>query len=888
MELKLHEARQNGEVISISDSQIVRWIDEMNGVINSDERARAIKKEIKRIRKEPNCAENLRDIRSLYDLLDSIQFKPDIMSLVIDKAGDYYRACQGFYINGIKYVRLLGTPGGVKTSTIFFISERLSEEIRVKIDNGRNPEKALVPAKFEAYRALTCSASTPVSFPKGIVIVNDCITKFKADIIELDDEGEGEPVMTYKEKAELENNASDGYGLICPALAERWSEELRLGYTACAFNTRFAWEKGMVFTFDFQKFAKDVAGSVEVKDVWGESHDIRNVEMVLTESQVKMWDSYESFSDYMNKSLENGYSFSVTKTAPKELENERNLNYQYIQSYDLDDEDIKELIAPSVNEIKDILGGDYRKSILFLRGKQFKEEHIEDLPNDWAKALMIEPALIHDPYIISRIKQAIKKRIDETKIGVVKVHANYSIIGCDPFALCQNMFNMPVTGILKAGEIYSRYWQDYGSKVVACFRSPMSCHSNIRKLKIHRSYEADEWFKYIDTCTILNAWDTTCAALNGADYDGDIIMCTDNPVLLRRHKELPAVFCAQRKAPKLIPTEDILIETNIKGFGNGIGKITNRITEMYDLLSVYNKDSEEYKTLEYRIICGQLYQQNEIDSMKGVITKPMPVSWYDGRVNMPSEGDSEETLKKKQFNMRIVANEKPYFMTYIYPELRKRYNNYKKAVRHAVRIKPEFYNKQGSSHLALFIECGMPVSNGESVMNRLCKMVEKEFLEYNIKVKEQNVSSDILKYPDISYKKQKYKEIERVMKEYPKRLNELFAEIKTSRRNDDENALKVYFIKSEFQVECQKICPDERELCNIMADMSKSQRTRQYYWDICGAVAVELMLKRHDDMIEYPVLDESGDLIYAGDRFSWCSKKIEHEREEAFDAQYLP
>ena len=105
-------------------------------------------------------------IRELYSKLDAVQYKPDYMCLIIDKEKDYYRACKGFTINNIKYKRLLGTNGGIKNSTIVFVSESVVGELKRRIENGRNTEVPLVTAKLEAYKALTCSASTPVS-PQG-------------------------------------------------------------------------------------------------------------------------------------------------------------------------------------------------------------------------------------------------------------------------------------------------------------------------------------------------------------------------------------------------------------------------------------------------------------------------------------------------------------------------------------------------------------------------------------------------------------------------------------------------------------------------------------------------------------------------------------------------
>lgn len=515
--LPIEEARKNDEVISLADSQVLRWIDELNGVTDADIKARQIKCRIKFLKRQENSLHNRHEIKRLYSELDELQFKPDYMSLVIDKPKDYIRACKGYKINGVKYKRLLGTNGGIKNSTIVFVSERLSDELRRRIENGRNPDMPLVTAKLEAYKALSCSASIPVSTPNGILVVDDVYTEFFADVVNLTDECEGEPQMTPSNGEKIEMDASDGYGLMLPSLAERWSEELDLGYTASCVNTRFAWEKGVACAFDFVEFAREVAHNYIVKDAWGNDVDVRSVELVLTTSMVKLWDSYDSCEHYVQESLKNGYSFGITKTSPRELENERCLNYQFIQSFDLDDDDIEELISPTVNEIKDVLTGDWRKAVLFLKGSGLNEYNVPSLENDFVKAMMVDPRVFDDPWVKSSIYNQIRNRINEAKVGVLKVHGNYSIAVGDPFLLCQSFFGLERTGLLKAGEIYNKFWKDNKTDEVICFRAPMTCHENIMKMGVSNSSDVGHWFQHMSTCTVFNGWDTATAAMNGMD-----------------------------------------------------------------------------------------------------------------------------------------------------------------------------------------------------------------------------------------------------------------------------------------------------------------------------------------------------------------------------------
>ena len=62
----------------------------------------------------------------------------------------------------------------LKNETIVFASDKLLLELRKRIENGRDLNKEMVPAKFESYKALTCSGSIPVSMPKGVLVVKDC------------------------------------------------------------------------------------------------------------------------------------------------------------------------------------------------------------------------------------------------------------------------------------------------------------------------------------------------------------------------------------------------------------------------------------------------------------------------------------------------------------------------------------------------------------------------------------------------------------------------------------------------------------------------------------------------------------------------------------------
>ena len=873
--LPIQEAKKNQELIALADSQVLRWIDEINGVVDADLQAVEIRRQLREIKREPNSLQNRKQTKELYEELDRLQFQPDYMCLIIDKIKDYNRACRGFRINGVRYRRLLGTNGGIKNSTIVFVSDKVWPELKRRIENGRDKKKALVPAKFEAYQALTCSASSPVSMPHGVIVVPDCETSFDSDVIYLDDNCEGEPMMETRSHVGITIDASDGYGMMLPELAERWSSELELGYTAGAMNTRFAWEKGIVCSFDFRDFAEKVAHSWYVTDAWGVARDVRDAELILTTSMVKLWDSYGSCEEYVEKSIQNGYTFGISKTCPEKLENERTTNYQFLQGLLLSPDDIDELVAPTVQEFKDILALDWRKAILFLCGVGLTEKSVRNMESHYTKAMMIDHSVFHDTYVLNSIYELIRNRIDEAKTGVIKVHGNYSIVTGDPYALCQSIFGLEVTGLLGAGSIYNRYWADSGAEYLACFRAPMSCSNNIRRVLSDNSDEARYWYRYLNASTVFNAWDTAMMALNGLDFDGDIVMLTDNPVIVRKLPDEPALMCVQRKADKQVISEPLLVRSNIDSFGSDIGQTTNRITSMYEVRSHYEEGSEEYRVLDYRIRSGQLFQQNAIDKAKGIIAKPMPKTWYDWR----AASDLEDP-EQRQFYRSILAEKKPYFMRYIYPLLRKEYNTYtKNADKSCLRefgmtvdeMKEIPYKDltQRQAEFLRYYDSGLPVGTGDCVMNRICRIFEREFDGF-VSRYEPEVPFDytVLKH-GYDYPKSMYYKIKGIFEAYVKKVRKYKVQCVYERVEQYDRLEALDRMQEEFMQECLCVCSNEDLLSDILVDVFYSRGAANgFMMVICGDAVIRNLLAKNGNRISFPAPDPDGDIEFGGMWFS--------------------
>ena len=640
-----------------------------------------------------------------------------------------------------------------------------------------------------------------------------------------------------------------------------------------------------MFTFDFIDFADNVAHTRMVKDAWGNEVDISTVELILTTSMLKLWNCYENLDHFLKCCAENHYTFGIAKTCPKQLENERDLNYQFIQSYNLDDEQVEDLIRPTLNDIHDVLAGDYRKAILFLKGMYLNENNVDDIDSDFVKAIMIDRRIYDDPFVRRKIYQMVRKRINDAKIGVIRVHGNYSIVSGDPYSLCQNMFGLPVTGLLAKGEIYNHFWIEEGEDTVVCFRAPMTCHNNIRKMKVNHSDAALYWYRYMNACTIFNSWDTAAQALNGMDKDGDLVLTTNNPVLVNNYRSEPAIMCIQRNAEKVVVTEDLLIQSNINSFGDDIGRTTNWITTMFDVQAGFDPGSEEYRELDYRIKCGQLLQQNCIDRAKGIISKPMPRTWYERSANRIVEGMPEEEIERREFYLRILADKKPYFMRYIYPALMNDYNTYiknteKKCVREfRVTIQELLARDEGElteeeAEFLRYYHHRMPVGMHPCVMNRICMRFEKEFDDYFLK----NIPEDAFDYAFMKsgqeYTATQYNAILRLYTQYVKELQDYMQFSKRERIDEDESASRRSVMVHRFKTDCQEICSNSAQLCDIILDICYTRTgSKQFCWDICGEEIINNLFTSNGNKIYFPVQNERGDIKYGGKRFVFECKE---------------
>lgn len=260
----------------------------------------------------------------------------------------------------------------------------------------------------------------------------------------------------------------------------------------------------------------------------------------------------------------------------------------------------------------------------------------------------------------------------------------------------------------------------------------------------------------------------------------------------------------------------------------------------------------------------------------------MPEYWYSYRAIDPNAPNAE-------LNRKIVAEYKPYFMTYVYPSLRTKYrkyvnNNNEDILRkfHSFRVSniEELENiSEKTPEMEEFIKhyhSDKKIGMNPCIVNRICWLFEDAFPKLSLPTKCNNFDYSILK-SDAEYTSADYDRIYRI---YQKYLYEFEAysqsAIKSDFRNDSAQQ-KYEDFAARLKMACVKECPNEDALCNIIVDICyRSEKSKRFAWTVVGDTIIKNLLRKNGMKITFPV--HSGDEFeYSGELFEMKTVELQEE-----------
>lgn len=857
------ESKEFNEIIGLSDSQMLKTIREVqNRIIDKNKleiliktrdmyktaltyqqskkgitSATIIANKLKNIKtknkltkrlynKYVNITINTNEAKRIQNKINRMLFNPDYITVVMDNLKQYeYLYHNGFMVNNERYKRLSCGAGQARVSTVVFGNEKIIPETKRRLNNGRNLNKKFSPSKFNAYFGLYGSATKEVSEPKFIVVKDyENTTSFMANYV-IENGWNVDDTIIQKEIKNTPMNRTDGMGLISYKLACKWAKELGLDYVPSQFCIRQSFIKGMVCVFPIHEFCKEINNENYLvdtiyKDKDGKyiKADLRDYDLIISESQFKLWDSFDSIDTYIENCHKNNLNWRVALVSPKEAKRMLKLNYQFIQTLNLKEKDIEELASQFVEWITKVSYDDVYYMLLFLLGVNNNSEKINNFlsssENYWIKALIANHNVKNDKYIRTKVRELLKTKIENACKGDIYVDGNFQVIVSDPYGFMQHVCGLPVTGLLEAGKSYSNYWNERNIRKVDAMRSPLTYMSEHVILDLQKDENTEKWYRYCKLGIILNYHGHETFNFAGSDFDMDILASTPNKIMIKGvyKEELPVVYDAP-KPKKIIFTEDDLYKSDTFSFGSIIGSITNKSSIGYAKLPLiekeFGKNSQEYQLIKSRLQQCCKAQSAQIDKAKiGQEVKGIPKVWTK-RNKIKKKRNGEKTGKHLLRNIlynNTLLDRYPYFFRYVYKETNKKYKKYldeynvicKQKYKMDFREleKLERTTKEQKDFISNFYEfCPVLISN--SPMNLLCEYIES--INFNISQKTK-IDAELFDYN--IYKRNDYK------------YNEFYEDVVSSLKgflSEQKNII----VSSSINVENEEVENNEMTLNNV-------------------------------------------------------------------------
>lgn len=524
LNISFENCLRSGLIVSLADSQMLLSIRDITGQVVDRDILESWYSERDTIKKRKNTKDNRNRLKELQNNIYNMMYIPQYITVVMENIKDYERMFKkGFKFNGKTYRRFSCSASQARVSTIVFVDETIKDELKRRLDNGRDLNKPLAPSKYNAYFGLYSSATKKVTWPR-FCIVPDYNEVISVDVDYVIEKPKDEDDIIEPRTMDIEFNRFDGSGLISPQMAEQWGKDLGEDYTPCQFCIRCAFTKGMVNEFPFVEWCKERNnGNYIITDIFGNQRDLREVDVILTSGMTKLWDSWPSQEEFEKDCQKNGIIWGITKYAPKEDKRVLTTNYQFLQTLNLTDDMIKDLCQDTVDYIKGVSYDDIYYSLLFMMGENSNTDSVQRFmkssDNYWLKSLILNHNLLNDKYSKEKIRDMIIRKIEQACLGKLIVQGNFQCIVPDSYAFMQAIFGLEVTGLLGPGQMYSQFWNKRGVNKVDTMRSPLTHFSEHYVVDLIENDETEKWFRYSYSGFIVNSHDEHTMRWAGSDYD---------------------------------------------------------------------------------------------------------------------------------------------------------------------------------------------------------------------------------------------------------------------------------------------------------------------------------------------------------------------------------
>lgn len=452
----------------------------------------------------------------------------------------------GFYLDGVHYVRYKRSAGSSREGKCLFIDERLYKAMDKWSGCGLKEQTDL--ASWESYKALSLSSiKGTINIPlDGILFVPDYKSIFTEEVVSV--ELKDGKLIAEQKQTEITNDIWDGESLLDESVFEKGYADKHMlllrnkFFKSCAFRTKLQkWIKDKNLTLDDLKtrgftLATDVSQIVMVTT----PNSLKYLKFAggLSEKNIRQWT--ESVNDTFGVvKWDKGTRFFHGDMVQS--------SYQLLNTLGLDKAQAEKLLKPSFDYISlvrsDVEFMRYHFTDAYVREKEEKEKKVPDGLAERAEVifrLLFSCSFFDCTALYANFRDDV---VSGLKTNLRRGHillngTNTTLFGNGP-ELLKYMAGEKVASELKKGQIRCARFEN-GTKLL-CARSPHITMGNLYSVENNLDGEIWNYFDLGKNIVCVNAiGENIQQRLNGCDYDSDSMLITDDKLLVEtaeRYKE---------------------------------------------------------------------------------------------------------------------------------------------------------------------------------------------------------------------------------------------------------------------------------------------------------------------------------------------------------------
>lgn len=572
----------------------------------------------------------------------------------------------------IHYKMLYRSTGKAKKGSCMFICDRLYKKaIKFLYMGIKLPKKNSPIVEVSAYAPLISSAivgKIKIN-PKNILILKDIDRYFETEVVAVKTDEFKQCYAEHVKKYKLKNTLFDGQALIDNSIFPEWGN----GYILL----RHHFCKMAAFNTNIQQFFKDYFGdeyqSATVKDMFGNEHYVKDVELITTDNAMKWLKFDVSYEYWCEKVYENNCMFGIVKTAHEsKLGDVQRMSYQMVNC--LDESIMENVVKESVDYINKLKQDDDEFLKYLEKNKNFS--------NDYEVLIALckqNYDFTRSSYFRRRKEYIIKNYVLNMKSGKIIQNAENLVVVGSPYAMLlyaatgnENSVDDDDTFFIEDGTIQCYTERFNSGEYLAFFRSPFNSQNNLSYL--HNTYhkKLEKYFNLGRQCIAINMNGTDAQDRNnGMDMDSDSGYTTNQKDIVEHARKCYAdsptiVNLIPRDSKKYNKTMDdyALIDNNLANSQLDIGLSSN----LAQIARTYSCNFNDVKYIDYVCILSVLAQV-AIDNAK----RRFDINLSDEIKRIQNDLNIKENLYpsfwsliKKNFNKSNINDKLSCPMNYLY------------------------------------------------------------------------------------------------------------------------------------------------------------------------------------------------------------------------------